>query len=155
MFRNKKIVLWWTLVILAVAGVLVYFTLRTRTYAGTEMTFKLKSGWCMDIAAKSPIRFSAADSRYFRIVQGETQMFGVPETPPLDYQGDDYFFLEGKIQKGRWKVADGSSISLKLVAEEPFTVSYFPTVVTAFLDTLLVLLIGCLVWIVVFMIIAY
>lgn len=142
----------WTLVVLVAAGAILYSGLKTRTYSGREVAFTASSGRYVDVNTANPVRIEAADSAYFRIVQGETHLYGVPETPPLDYAGYEYFRLEAQLQEGRWKVAEGSSISLELVGEEPFSVTYFPTSATVNQDILLGVIFGSLVWVVGFLV---
>jgi len=67
--------------------------------------------------------------------------------PPLDYAGDEYFRLEAQLQKGRWEVAEGFSISIELVGEETFNVTYFPKRDTVTLDILVGVVISLVVWV--------
>ncbi|MCH7730406.1 hypothetical protein IID21_02620 [Patescibacteria group bacterium] len=158
MSKGAKTGLWiWSVVVLVVTGAILYSNLKIRTYSGKEVAFTTSSGWYVDVNTVNPIRIEAADSVYFRIVQGETHLYGVPETPPLDYAGDEYFRLEAQLQEGRWKVADGSSISIELIGEETFSVTHFPTTITVTSDIvvgavigLVVLLVGFLIGAVVF-----
>jgi len=88
MYKGQKVAFWmWTLVVLVVAGAILYSSLRTRTYSGREVAFTARSGRYVDVNTANPIRIEAADSMYFRFVQGETHMYGVPETPPFGLRG--------------------------------------------------------------------
>ena len=149
MSRGAKVVfLAWALGVLVIATALVYSSLKPRTFSGSEVRLSARSGRYLEVKTTSPIQIEAADSEYFRIVQGETHLYGVPETPPLDYGSDKYFRFDSQLQNGRWEVAEGSSISLELNGEQPFTVTCFPTSGTI-ADTILVgVLLSFFVWLV-------
>ena len=125
---GAKLILWiWTVLVISITVLILQLILATRTYSGSEIAFMATSDHYIDLDTTNPIDIEAADSEYFQFVQGETYIYGIPETPPLDYVSDKYYRLEAQLQKGRWLVAEGSSISIELMNDKSFDVTYFPT----------------------------
>jgi hypothetical protein len=115
-------------------------------YSGNDVTFLTSEGRHIDINSTNPIHIYAADSEYFRIVQGETQLYGVPEKPPLDYEYNEYFRLDDQLQGGKWEVVEGSDVSVELVGEESFTITSFCTSDHVVDTVFVVTLVGLIVW---------
>jgi hypothetical protein len=125
--KSGTIVWVWTLVVIIATGLLTYASLTPRTYHGTQAEFSIEEDWYLDVVSTGTVHIQAADSSYFRLVQGDTHLYGVPMTPPLDYDYEEYFHLEGQLQNGRWEVTEGNGVSVQLAGETAFTVTQSPT----------------------------
>ena len=125
MSRKAKIILWvWSVVIICVVIIATQSIMKNqRIYTGKKIAFHASSGYYLDIASKGTSKIKAASQEgYFRILQDETNLFGIPFKTPLNYDSD-YFFLEGEITSGRWQILDGSSISFEIENEENETLN--------------------------------
>ena len=119
----------WTGVVIAITSGIVIGTLKPRKFDGDTVSLTASNGWFLDVKTEESVRIKAADSEYFRISHKDTQLYGVPQPPPLDYKGEDYFHLESQMKGGTWEVLDGSSVSIKLTGKA-FGVIVAPTELT-------------------------
>ncbi len=127
MSKAEKVAFWtWTMVVLVLAGLVFYHSLKTREYVSTQVSFVTSSGWYVEIDSQESVGIRAADSEYFRFNRDDVDLFGVPSPPPLDYESGVYYLLESHITSGKWEVTDGVSVSVSLYAEQPITVQRYP-----------------------------
>lgn len=146
----RKVAFWiWTMFVVLAASALFYSSVKSRNFDGTEVAFVASSGWNLDVNTVEPLQFEAADSEYFRLTKGDSNLFGVPTSPPLDYTDSEYFYLKTQLSNGRWNVANGSSISLELTSENPFSVSYSPTEATVVSNILFYAVAAMILWLIV------
>jgi len=145
----------WAVVVIVPGKVYTNNIIKPSTYKGSEITFTAEKGYYIDLETTVPVRINVASPEYFHFVQANTDIYGIPETPPLNYSGTKYFFLDAQLGKGRLEVVEveGSSISIKLVGEESFSIVYSPTTETvndAIVDgtffAFLLLVAGLLIW---------
>lgn len=149
MSKGAKVAFWaWTIFIVVVAGLLLRFSLETRTYDGEEIAFQARQGWYLDVDSSESVRIEAADNQYFRIVKGDVHLYGIPKQPPLDYEDEEYFRLDEELPRGRWRVVEGGTVSIRLEGEQPFRVTYFPSGSTIGRDVVLGAVLAILFWLI-------
>lgn len=109
-------------IIIIVVGLGIYCLSIPVTYEGNTISLNATSGMYLDVYTEGTVQINAISSEYFRLIQGETHLYGIPETPPLDYKGNEYFVLKGEVEKARYLVKDGNNITFKFIGESEFSI---------------------------------
>lgn len=148
--KAKTVLLIWSIIVIIVAYTIATQTfLKPRFYNGEQVEFITSSGYYLDINSEDSNYMESASSEYFRIIQNDVNLFGIPQKPPLGY-GSEYFYLEAELSNGRWEIMNGSLITFEIESNnnEVINIVVSPTKSTTADNIFLLALLSFFAWLV-------
>lgn len=128
-FKHKTDLLIWSIMFFVVSLLVVSLLVMPETYPEDEFDWSVRQGWWLDFNCQGPSVIQAASNKpfTFQLRNTEAEHPGVQSPVPLDYDHDEYFYLEEQFDCGTWQLIKGSDVSMILTSDTSFHITRYAT----------------------------